>query len=325
MSKGNKGFGSMFTEGLDDEENLDKATPADGIMASRSQTLARIATGKTVADRTEWVDPERCRPWRMHNRDLDHLNEDSCRDLIDSFLSAKKQRIPAIVRRLKDDPNFDFEIIAGVRRWWTVKWLRAHHHPEFEYLVTIQSVTDEEAFRVSDVENRSRKDISDWERAKEYTVALAEFYEGSQSQMAEHLNLSKSWLSRLLDVARLPEPVVAAFSDTHDITVRVARDIKPLTGDPKALAKMREEAERIEEERSQKGLKLSGPEVAKRLVKATVAPAVKAAAEKEITGKGGKVILRYTKARGGGLTIKVPPKAEASPAELLKAIEGLLS
>lgn len=325
MSKGNKGFGSMFTEGLDDEENLDKATPADGIMASRSQTLARIATGKTVADRTEWVDPERCRPWRMHNRDLDHLNEDSCRDLIDSFLSAKKQRIPAIVRRLKDDPNFDFEIIAGVRRWWTVKWLRAHHHPEFEYLVTIQSVTDEEAFRVSDVENRSRKDISDCERAKEYTVALAEFYEGSQSQMAEHLNLSKSWLSRLLDVARLPEPVVAAFSDTHDITVRVARDIKPLTGDPKALAKMREEAERIEEERSQKGLKLSGPEVAKRLVKATVAPAVKAAAEKEITGKGGKVILRYTKARGGGLTIKVPPKAEASPAELLKAIEGLLS
>ena len=325
MNKGNKGFGSMFTEGLDDEENLDKATPADGIMASRSQTLARIATGKTVADRTEWVDPERCRPWRMHNRDLDHLNEDSCRDLIDSFLSAKKQRIPAIVRRLKDDPDFDFEIIAGVRRWWTVKWLRAHHHPEFEYLVTIQSVTDEEAFRVSDVENRSRKDISDWERAKEYTVALAEFYEGSQSQMAEHLNLSKSWLSRLLDVARLPEGVVAAFSDTHDITVRVARDIKPLTGDPKALAKMREEAERIEEERSQTGVKLSGPEVAKRLVKATVAPAVKAAAEKEITGKGGKVILRYTKARGGGLTIKVPPKAGASPAELLEAIEGLLS
>ena len=96
----------MFTEGLDDEQYLDRATPADGIMASRSQTLARIATGKTVADRTEWVDPARCRPWRMHNRDLDHLNEDSCRDLIDSFLSAKKQRIPAIVRRLKDDPDF---------------------------------------------------------------------------------------------------------------------------------------------------------------------------------------------------------------------------
>lgn len=325
MSKGNKGFGSMFTEGLDDEENLDKSTPAEGIMASRSQTLARIATGKSVADRTEWVDPAKCRPWRMHNRDLDHLTEESCRDLIDSFLSAKKQRIPAIVRRLKDDPEFEFEIIAGVRRWWTVKWLRAHHHPEFDYLVTIQTVTDEEAFRVSDVENRSRKDISDWERAKEYTVALAEFYEGSQSQMAEHLNLSKSWLSRLLDVARLPDDVVSAFSDTHDITVRVARDIKPLTGDTKALAKMRDEAVRIAEERTKTGVKLSGPEVAKRLVKATVAASVKGASEKEVAGKSGKVILRYTKARGGGLTIKVPPKTDASPAELLKAIEDLLA
>jgi len=324
MSKGNKGFGSMFTEGLDNEENLDKSTAAEGIMASRSQTLARIATGKSVADRTEWVDPAKCRPWRMHNRDLDHLTEESCRDLIDSFLSAKKQRIPAIVRRLKDDPEFDYEIVAGVRRWWTVKWLRAHHHPEFDYLVTIQNVTDEEAFRVSDVENRSRKDISDWERAKEYTVALAEFYEGSQSQMAEHLNLSKSWLSRLLDVARLPDDVVSAFADTHDITVRVARDIKPLTGDAKALAKMREEAARIADERAEVGTKLSGPEVAKRLVKATVAPSIKGAGEKEITGKGGKVILRYTKARGGGLTIKVPPKTDASPAELLKAIAGLL-
>jgi ParB family chromosome partitioning protein len=325
MSKGNKGFGAQFTDGLDDEENLDRSNPAEGIMASRSQTLARIATGKSVADRTEWVDPAKCRPWRMHNRDLDHLSEESCRDLIDSFLSAKKQRIPAIVRRLKDDPEFDFEIIAGVRRWWTVKWLRDHHHPEYEYLVTIQTVTDEEAFRVSDVENRSRKDISDWERAKEYTIALAEFYEGSQSQMAEHLNLSKSWLSRLLDVARLPDELVAAFSDTHDITVRVARDIKPLAGDAKTLAKMRDEAKRIADERATTGARISGPEVAKRLVKATVTPAAKGGAEKEITGKGGKVILRYTKARGGGLTIKVPPKAETTPAELLKAIEGLLA
>lgn len=324
MSKGNKGFGSQFTEGLDDEANLDTSTPADGIIASRSQTLARIATGKSVADRTEWVDPAKCRPWRMHNRDLDHLTEESCRDLIDSFLSSKKQRIPAIVRRLKDDPEFEYEIIAGVRRWWTVQWLRAHHHPEFEYLVTIQSVTDEEAFRVSDVENRARKDISDWERAKEYTVALAEFYEGSQSQMAGHLNLSKSWLSRLLDVARLPDALVAAFSDTHDITVRVARDIKPLAGDAKAFARMRDEAQRIEEERASSGKKISGPEVAKRLVKATVQPSVKASLEQEVTGKGGNVILRYSKARGGGVTIRIPPRTDATRAELIKAIEGVL-
>jgi len=191
MAKGNRGFGSSLTEGLDDEIDVGSPAPSESIMASRSQSLARIAAGKVVTDRTEWVDPSRCRPWRLHNRDLDHLNEESCRDLIDAFLSAKKQRIPAIVRRLKDDPDYDFEIIAGVRRWWTVQWLREHHHPEYEYLVTIQNVSDEEAFRVSDIENRSRKDISDWERAKEYSRALEEFYDSNQSEMAEHLKISR--------------------------------------------------------------------------------------------------------------------------------------
>ncbi|EQB19041.1 chromosome partitioning protein ParB [Sphingobium lactosutens DS20] len=324
MSKGNRGFGSSLTEGLDEAAEPDTAAPAEGIMASRSQALARIASGKVVTDRTEWVDPARCRPWRLHNRDLDHLNEETCRDLIDAFLSAKKQRIPAIVRRLQGDPDFDFEIIAGVRRWWTVKWLREHHHPEYDYLVTIQSVSDEEAFRVSDIENRSRKDISDWERAKEYSRALAEFYNGSQAEMAEHLKISRSWLSRLLDVARLPQSIVAAFSDPHDITVRIARDVKPLSVDAKMLPLMEAEARLIESERADLGAKLPGAEVAKRLVRATVAPKQKGGAEVELKAKNGRAMLRYTRGSRGGLSLKVLPRSGASTDEVLESIRSLL-
>jgi ParB family chromosome partitioning protein len=323
MSKGNRGFGSSLTEGLDDAE-LDVSTPSESIMASRSQTLARLATGKVVTDRTEWVDPARCRPWRLHNRDLDHLDEETCRDLIDAFLSAKKQRIPAIVRRLVNDPDHDFEIIAGVRRWWTVQWLRAHHHPDFEYLVTIQHVSDEEAFRVSDIENRSRKDISDWERAKEYMRALNEFYDGSQSEMAEHLKISRSWLSRLLDVARLPAEIVEAFADTHEITVRVARDIKPLAGDPRALALMAQEVKLICEERADLGTKLSGPEVARRLVKATVARVKDDAGEAVVKAENGKPMLRYARSARSGLSLRLLPKSGASVDEVLAAIRRLM-
>lgn len=300
MAKGNRGFGSSLTEGLDDDIEVGAPAPSESIMASRSQSLARIAAGKVVTDRTEWVDPARCRPWRLHNRDLDHLSEDSCRDLIDAFLSAKKQRIPAIVRRLKDDPDHDFEIIAGVRRWWTVQWLRSHHHPEFEYLVTIQNVSDEEAFRVSDIENRSRKDISDWERAKEYSRALDEFYNSNQSEMAEHLKISRSWLSRLLDVARLPVEIVAAFPDTHGITVRIARDIKPLTSDKRTLDLMIAESRAIAAERNDLGTVLTAPEIAKRLIRATVAPAKSSRSEAEVKGSSGKVILRYAHSARGG-------------------------
>lgn len=325
MTKGNRGFGSSLTEGLD-EENLDASAPSESIMASRSQTLARLAAGKVVTDRTEWVDPARCRPWRLHNRDLDHLSEDTCRDLIDAFLSAKKQRIPAIVRRLQNDPDHDFEIIAGVRRWWTVQWLRAHHHPDFEYLVTIQHVSDEEAFRVSDIENRSRKDISDWERAKEYMHALGEFYDGSQSEMAEHLKISRSWLSRLLDVARLPDEIVVAFADTHDITVRVARDIKPLAGDPRALALMTQEGQAIAEERADLGARLGGPEVAKRLVRATVTKTKEASAgEVVIKSKSGKPMLRYTRSARSGLTLRIVPKSGAAVDDIMAEIRALLT
>jgi len=326
MSKGNRGFSALLTTGLDEAAQVEEQSPSKSIMASRSETLARIATGKVVTDKTEFVDPVRCRPWRLHNRDLDHLNEESCRDLIDAFLSAKKQRIPAIVRRLVDDPDHDFEIVAGVRRWWTVKWLREHNHPEFDYLVTIQKIGDEEAFRVSDIENRSRKDITDWERAHEYLRAMGEFYNNSQSEMADHLSLSKSWVSRLIDVARLPSEVVRAFADRHDVTVRIARDLKPLTTSPQSLKAMAECAADLEREREASGQSLTGAEVAKRLVQATIKPTAKAkkGATMEVQSGAGKTMLAYTKAAGGRLSLKVLPKSGASTKELLKAIERIL-
>ncbi len=324
MAKGNRGFGDSLTEGLDNAEELDYAPPAESVIASRSQTLARIASGKMVTDRTEWVDPVRCRPWRLHNRDLDHLNEETCRDLIDGFLSAKKQRFPAIVRRLHDDPDYDFEILAGVRRWWTVRWLREHHHPEYEYLVTIQNVSDEEAFRISDIENRSRKDITDWERGVEYSRALKEFYNDSQSEMAEHLKISRSWLSRLLDVVRLPDEIVNAFSDRHDITVRIARDIKPLTGERNSWRLMADEAAVVAAERNDLGVRPSGPEVARRLVKATTTRVKGASVEREVAARSGKAMLRYSRSARGGLVLKILPKSGATTEELLSAIEEVI-
>lgn len=327
MAKGNRGFSELLTSGLDDSVELEEQSPSKAIMVSRSETLARIATGKVVTDKTEFVDPARCRPWRLHNRDLDHLTEESCRDLIDAFLSAKKQRIPAIVRRVTDDPDYDYEIIAGVRRWWTVNWLREHNHPEFDYLVTVQKIGDEEAFRVSDVENRSRKDITDWERAREYLRAMHEFYNGSQAEMADHLNISRPWLSRLIDVARLPEEIVAAFADRHDVTVRIARDLKPLAANPLSRKAMLACAAEIAGEREGTGKRLSAAEIAKRLVRSTIQPAKGKAsreASREVTGKSGKPMLTYSVGSNGTLTLKVLPKSGAGTDELLSAIEKLI-
>ena len=325
-TRGNRGFGASLVDDIADDDSHEQS-PAEGIMQSRSDSLSRIATGKIVTDRTEFVDPTRCRPWRLHNRDVEKLNEENCADLIETFKSAGRQRIPAIVRRLRDDPDHDFEVIAGVRRWWTVQWLREHHHPEFEYLITTQNMTDEEAFRVADLENRARKDISDMERAHEYLRALTEFYDGSQNAMAERLNVSKSWISHILNVGRLSKDLVAAYPDSHDVTVRVARDLGPLAKVEDSLARMIEEASRIQDERAG-GHEILAAEVTKRLLKSAAdkGSSARASAEVgELPAKSGKAMIKYSRSgKGGGLTIKVIPNSGAGREEILKAIDSLL-
>jgi len=324
MSKGNKGFAEAAVQMVESDPTLE-ADSGDKIMASRSSSLHRLATGKAVTDRTEWVDPYRCRPWRLHNRDLAKLNEHNCADLIEAFKSAGKQRLPAIVRRLRDDPDHDFEIIAGVRRWWTTKWLREHNHPEFDYLVTIQTMTDEEAFRVADLENRSRRDISPLERAQDYLRAIEEFYDRSQDTMAERLNVSKSWLSRILDVGRLPIEVRDAFPDSHEISVEMAKKIAPLAKNPDSLPRLLEVAGEIIEER-ESGLEIDAAAVARRLA-AACAPLRKnkETSSGEIAGADGVPMLRFRRTdRGGGLELKILPRSGATNQEILRAIDQLL-
>jgi ParB family chromosome partitioning protein len=325
-TRGNRGFAASLVDDIADDEGQE-LSPAEGIMQSRSDSLGRIATGKIVTDRTEFVDPARCRPWRLHNRDLEKLNEANCSDLIETFKSAGRQRIPALVRKLRDDPDHDFEIIAVVRRWWTVQWLREHHHPEFDYLVTIQNMTDEEAFSVADLENRARKDITDMERANEYLRALAEFYDGSQNAMAERLNVSKSWISHILNVGRLSKDLVAAYADSHDVTVRVARDLGPLAKAEDSFARMIAEATRIQNERAG-GLEIAATDVTKRLLKAAAGgdSASRVRSETgELPAKSGRPMLKYSRgAKGGGLTIKFLNNSGAGRDEILKAVDSLL-
>lgn len=325
MAGGNKGFGSSLTAGFDEiKEQVPSQTAA--VMESRSDTLGRIATGQIVRDRTEFIDPSRCRPWSHHNRDLDHLNQEACQSLIDGFLAARKQRIPAIVRRLENDPDHDYEIIAGVRRWWTVQWLRANGHPEFDYLVTVQNFrTDEEAFRVSDVENRSRKDISDWERSKDYGRALADFYGGNQSRMAEALSMPKPTLSQLLAIARLPDFVVSAYADTHEITNNLCRQLSPLLKDPAAAHLIEAEALNIAAEQAAAVATGEPPigalAVTKRLVSATRHREPKAEFETvKVMAASGKAMLTTKSEANGALTLKILPDSGATEKELIAAV-----
>jgi ParB family chromosome partitioning protein len=322
MSKGNRGFGAAIADGIASILPTEQSSAAREVLGSRSGALSQLASGKLVTDRTEWVDPARCRPWALHNRAIELLDTASCGDLIESIKAEGRQRIPAIVRRVRNDPDYDYEIIAGVRRWWTISWLRAHNYPDFHYLVTIQNVTDEEGFRLADVENRARRDISDIERARDYLRALDLFYGGSQTAMAARLNVSNGWMSRILEVGRLPQQIVEAFPDSRAITARHAGQIAPSLKQAGSRERMLAAAAELAASR--------GPETEPHRIVSTLLSAAAArqrttARPTEYLSAKGKPMLRIDgKGKGKELTIRILPRSEAERDELRQAVLGVI-
>lgn len=200
----------------------------------RSNALAE--SGEREEKLLRWVEPEVCVMWARHNRAYAELTPENCDDLISSMRAQGRQEFPAVVRRLPAgaparQDGAEYEVICGARRHFAVTWLKAHNYPQFRYLIEVRDLTDEEAFRLADLENRDREDISDLERARDYAGALDHYYGGSQKAMAERLEVSEAWLSRYLKLAELPPAIVAAFASIRDLRELHARTLRPLLSD----------------------------------------------------------------------------------------------
>lgn len=221
-----------------------------GRLSTRMSGIARVTSGENKEITLKLVDPARCRMWTRHNRRYDLLNPDNCADLLEGLRSQGRQEFPAVVRRVQGDPDIDYEVIAGARRHWAVSYLRTVEHRDLKYLVEERDLTDEAAFRLSDIENRSRTDLSDYERALDYLQALVLFYDDNAKRMAGRLEVSESWLSRFLNLARLPKPVIAAFGSVQAVKVAHARQIKPFLEGGPVTDLVLEEAVRLAEEQA---------------------------------------------------------------------------
>jgi len=244
----------------------------------RSTTINDRMSGELEEKTLRWVDPSDCRMWERHNRDYGLLNEENCRDLIDGIKAQGRQEFAAVVRPI-DDPDFKYEVICGARRHFAISWLRANNYTQFKYLVEPRVMTDEEAFRLADIENREREDISDYERAIDYADAIARYYGGKQKAMAERLEVSQPWLSRYLALASLPAQIVNAFPTIRDLKERHAREIKSLLVRPATAEPLLAQAARIEAQqqsaRNGRGPFIDPSDVVKQLRSATEEPKVK--------------------------------------------------
>lgn len=217
-------------------------------LLGRESALARVATGEVRQVTQLLLDPARVRVWPGNARSYEHLTEESCGELIDSIIAEGGQKVPAVVRRIEGDPDHEYEVIAGTRRHWSISWLRANSYPEMKFVAQVADLDDEAAFRLADLENRARKDVSDLERARNYAEALKAHYGNHLTRMAERLKLSKGWLSKMLKVASIPDAVIAAFSSPADVQLKPAYPLAQALSDKERAQVIRKEAGLIAKE-----------------------------------------------------------------------------
>ena len=291
----------------------------------RSNTMAEQATGERQEKVLRFVDPATCVMWEGHNRAYDQLTEANCRELIDGIISQGQQEFPAIVRRLPEGQGAQYEVICGARRHFAISWLRAHNYPRFQYLIEERDLTDEEAFRLADIENRDREDISDFERARDYARAVDHYYGGKQSLMAERLQVSQGWLSRYLQLARLDDQIVSAFASVRDVKELHVRTLRPLMAEDKGRNAILEEASRIAQEQKAatagQGDAVPAAEVLKRLRAAGSPPKVRKAADRIFRASPDQTGVQMRR-KGGRVQLEFPKDLDAQ--ELREAIELFL-
>lgn len=306
-------------------------------LLGRESALARIATGEVKQITQVSLDPARVRIWTGNARHQASLSEETCRDLIDAILAEGGQKVPAIVRRVADDPDHDYEVIAGTRRHFAISWLRANNYPDMAFVAQVQNLDDESAFRLADIENRARKDVSDFERARNYRDALVAHYGGRQNRMAERLRLSKGWLSKMLAVANLPDWAVAAFASPTEIQLKtcytLAQHLNAIAaGDgrasPRALKATRIAAEQIATDqaaRREAGRSMiPSSDVIARLMN----PEPKAVHDDLLfacDSEHGRRALSVLSANRNGVTVRLHAGSGASPDELAGMLRAALA
>ena len=277
------------------------AAPDRGGARFLKRQNALSGTGEREEKVLRWVDPASCVMWARHNRAYELLSEENCRDLIDSIRAQGQQEFPAIVRRLPAGQGAEYEVICGARRHFAISWLRANNYPQFRYLIEVRDLTDEEAFRLADIENRDRADLSDYERARDYLSALDLYYGGKQKSMAARLEVSEAWLSRYLYLARLPSIIVEAWPQITEIKELHARSVRPLLNDAEDKVLAEAKAIAAEQDRARKGQGgyVPVPKVLARLKAAAYGTEMAAGASQASEGvsvsrRGGKIRLEFS-------------------------------
>lgn len=163
-------------------------------------------------------------------RDFDEEKLDELAD------SIKKNGLiqPIVVRK----HGIGYEIIAGERRYQASKRADLERVP-----VIVKDVDDAEMYRLALIENIQRDDLNPIEEAKGYKTLIAMNGVKSLGDLSELVSKSRSSISNIIRLLKLPEEVQDMVSDGR-LTYATARAILAIDGEERQLALARKAVEK---------------------------------------------------------------------------------
>lgn len=207
----------------------DKSAPGRPVLAAAELALTGRVAPPLERENIFSVDPKRCRAWAFHNRTAAWYTRDRCQDLIESIAKDGQQE-PAVARKLSGDPEFDYELIYGMRRRFACEFLNSR------LKLRIVDADDTRAAVLMHIENADRKDITPMERALSFQSQLEARIFPTQDALADAIGLTKGQVSKLIKAATLMRhPTLSQlFVDKSTVPVDAAYKLATLWDRPGA-------------------------------------------------------------------------------------------
>lgn len=165
------------------------------------------------------VEPRYIKNWELNDRPESELGD--IESLASEFLEIGQQN-PCIVRPIENSEIYQYELIAGERRW------RAAIKANIKLKIIVKILSDIEAALIQTAENSHRKDLSDYAKGLNYSKLINNGLI-TQTELIKKLNLNKVYVSRLLSFRDIPCEIVMTIGDMTKISARTASTIATLS------------------------------------------------------------------------------------------------
>jgi ParB family chromosome partitioning protein len=167
------------------------------------------------------------------------------------------------------------------------------------------------------------------ERAKDYLRALDTYYDGRQRTMAERLKVTESWLSRYLDLARIPDALLVAFPEPQELGIRNVIALKALLKPDEKRALAFAEAKRLAGQQRDSAKVLTVVETIRLLTVAADPPKRSGSPKKSgkpqtVSNADGKPVMRIEGADRKGVRLTLLHKSGATREDAEKAVREIL-